>query len=735
MTNPTAPSPGPGDIVFFDDYLPALDAATYTITLSHRVSVDGAHIPDHTRTVEVLAPRFALPSEDVHSVHPPGRASGHYSHELPQIVLGRRMLPWERRVTAEPSTAEARPPWMALLVLEADELPPQAVRDGTVAELLAQTAQIELPNIEPNADEQGLACRTLDLAGDLFVKLAPTLDELPYLAHCRQADTSGKADLQLVEDGWFSVVVANRFPRAPGDDEPTGVRHVVHLVSLEGWDTVLDGKRQLPAGSVVRLVSLADWDFRCLPELAETFSGLAEALMAAATAEGAATYLRLPLKTDDKLLRARLNAGFVPTTYHTAHGEDTLAWYRGPLLPERPDPSARPQSKGAAPAVYVASDGMFDLSHAAAWQLGRMLAVADPSFVEALTTLRLNGRRLLDRMLAYRETGLALPDGLAALAAANPAVDRMYQALTGGLAKHVADAAKASAKPGSAATPALPISPLAGLKALFTDSAATALMAEQVRADARPVADWLARLALLYPLPFDYLVPRPELLPTERLRLFTVDSAWVETLVNGALSLGGGSSLDGLYMAQARPILDKGWKAPFAGNTPMAGVLLRSHLVSAFPGLTLRPFAKTAALPILRVDRLSAGVMLCLFSGLADRIEVCEPREGLRFGVDDHGACVVRALSGGKVGRPIPSPADAELPLTVQVVKPDFSDGACLRSGGLRVLDLATEKGLVGAMKTATGASALGPAQFALQMIQAPERAVVLCTKEEGNTP
>lgn len=722
--------PPPGDIAFYDDYLPAIPAATYTVTVSHRIDIAGAAIPDHRRTVEVAGPRFALAPEDIHSVHPPDQSSGHFSHELPQVVLSRRVIPWEREVGADPPPGEPRRPWLALLLLEDGEIvgssPPEGVPAG---ELATTPANVVPPSLIVNDDEKAVLCRTIDIPGDLFLRLAPKLDELAYLAHCRNADTGGKADLALVESGWFSVVVANRLPRAAAGDEPAGVRHFVHLISMEGWDQVV-ASETVPAGADVRLVSLASWSFRCLPDLAETFAGLAGALTRNAENDGPDALLRLPLHGQDAATQARLDAGFVPTAYRTRTGDETIAWYRGPLAPVIAAAANGPDTGSAGqPVSYVAGDGMFDLSLAAAWQLGRNLGIADAGFIDALATLRLNGRRLVDRLAAFKETGTALPADLAGVNAANPAIARMFQALTGGLAGHVAAAAQGAELGPAAPAGPLPVPPLDVMRGLFEDAQAIPLMTAQAALDAGPVAAWLTRLRLLRGVPFDYLVPRAEMLPVERLRLFALDPAWIDALVNGVFSLAGGSSLDASYLAVARPVIEAQVQAGLAeiaggadvGAGQVSGVLLRSDLVASFPGVTFRAFQRGMLLPMLRIERLSGAVMLCLFLGMADRIELCEPREGLRFGVDDNRNIVIRQLAGDTVGAPQPG-TDPHLPKTISLAGDGFPGGGNLRPGQDRVL--AITGALAPALAAAAGVSGIGPAQFALLMINAPERAV-----------
>src|SRR3984885_3921005 len=52
------------------------------------------------------------------------------------------------------------------------------------------------------------------------------------------------------------------------------------------------------------------------------------------------------------------------------------------------------------------------------------------------------------------------------------------------------------------------------------------------------LVDWLTKLKLLYGIPFNYLVPDEQFLPMETLRFFQVDPDWINSLTDGALSVG-----------------------------------------------------------------------------------------------------------------------------------------------------------------------------------------------------
>jgi hypothetical protein len=175
--------------------------------------------------------------------------------------------------------------------------------------------------------------------------------------------------------------------------------------------------------------------------------------------------------------------------------------------------------------------------------------------------------------------------------------------------------------------------------------------------------DWLGRLRLLYGVPFEYLVPDERLLPTESIRFFYLDRNWTDRLVEGALSVGKTSSREyahhhavnslvvtalDRHERQVRLNLRKSEEA--SGDGPagdITGMLLRSRVVSGWPGLEVKayegpevgayeevPSSPHKRLRLLRMDRLSPNILLCLFDGIPTIVDIEEPREGIQFGVN-----------------------------------------------------------------------------------------------------
>jgi hypothetical protein len=190
-----------------------------------------------------------------------------------------------------------------------------------------------------------------------------------------------------------------------------------------------------------------------------------------------------------------------------------------------------------------------------------------------------------------------------------------------------------------------------------------AAQAAATRADAEPtpglpasVVDWLTQLTLLYGVPFEYLVADPRLLPPESLRFFYLDRNWLDRLVDGALSVATLSTAEAIFneafFTAVYAVIEESQqalRAAMRGETPSAtvgtggtysGLLMRSVVVSGWPGLEVAATKGGQPVALLRMDRLSDSVLLILFEDVPDTVNIIEPGEGLHFGVfqDPHDA-------------------------------------------------------------------------------------------------
>ncbi len=149
------------------------------------------------------------------------------------------------------------------------------------------------------------------------------------------------------------------------------------------------------------------------------------------------------------------------------------------------------------------------------------------------------------------------------------------------------------------------------------------------------VAGALHAVALLQGVPFGYLVPDDAMLPTESIRFFILDPNWINALLQGAASIGRSCSLE----ASVDATLVSKLYAAATPPSPVTGFLLRSNVVTGWPGIEVRAYDSNNAplTTVLRQDILAPSVLLFMVQGVIDHVDLSEPAEALHFGVDIEG--------------------------------------------------------------------------------------------------
>ena len=591
----------------FDALEPGLTAGSYTLTAHHELKEDAnaaaALTPrqEAKLTFSVSAPRLAFsPGDDVYGCSPPDGAAASYTHALPHVLLRRPSLPWEQTLDGDRYR-----PWIALVLLDSEDLSEGGVRTMTGAELKAAggvgvlspwSADRLGAEMTPAEAEQSVT--VLEMKAERFRRVCPTFKELPLLAHVRRVDLSGKSDGVFAaatsasggastpgapETGDFAALLANRTARE-GDNTAL-------VISLEGWRAWLESAASADTGKV-RVVVLHAWRFRSQDRGVGTFDAMVKELTVGP--------LRQPDLPASASLAGAFRAGHTPIA-HRADGAPTpaLSWYRGPLVPARP--AAYDASGEAFAEVAEEHTGAPDISYAAAWQLGRMLALASASFGPAVR--RWNHTKALDALGSRETVRGTLAEQMAS-----------YLTIAGG---------EGGAGKGSAAFE-----------------------------DVRVVTEWLAALQLLHPVPLHYLVPSERLLPPESLRWFYIDGRWLDALTDGALSLGQQSLTPPTDAAEARRTVRRAVRRMMVQHRsvrrgaalkrvealvdppedqPLCGLLLRSRRMRDFPGIeVVLQDGATRLLPI-RMDHVAPDVLLVLAERPPTTVWLKEPREGLRF--------------------------------------------------------------------------------------------------------
>jgi len=392
----------PGQIQFYESIQPPLPSASYQLVANQTIKLT-AEAPVYTSKAEfaINGPRFRLQANQVQQVYPPANQNGVFYEVLPHVVLRDRTLPWSRTIDGSVTPAgTVSTPWVALLTLYPADLNNGAisVQTGTVGAFLTAATNVITPNIPLSGlsvAQQAEPVLYIELPQTTFFGIAPTLLDLPYLSHARQVNTGNKEILGMDADGYFSVVVGNRLPQTQAG---TTTENTVLLVSLEGLSAQLpvDDATPPPASStVVRLAVLASWTFQC--------SATPLDFAAVMAAVDATTLLNLPYTVgatptaEQAIASEALGWGYVPLENNTRSGEQTTSWYRGPCVPvwASADPYGPYLFSDAAVrydsgATTATATGMFDLSYACAWQIGRLTALADGAFSKTLMSWRQN---------------------------------------------------------------------------------------------------------------------------------------------------------------------------------------------------------------------------------------------------------------------------------------------------------------------------------------------------------
>jgi len=729
------PSPLPvGSIQFFDGYFPALDANTYTITLTHTVTGNSGVPKPFTATqlVTVQAPEFTIDPGIVQTFYPPNGSSDIYAEKLPFIVLTDPSLPWERSLIPDQGQPNPANPtaWMALLIFAQGEMVlPEGtnnpVTSSTVTALLATSTTVLKPRLSGiESDLLNSQCQTITIPGAVFNAVVPTTTDLPFLTHCRGVNTLDEGEQLL------SILLTNRLPQSlTGPDAP--VQYFAHLVSLEGFAAYM-GPDGTPIPTQpdsqklmdVQMVSLFNWSFTSLPQAGESFeqlmAGLVQSQQATDTQQSTVT-LQLPLPpatTVPQNVQDRLKEGFVPLQFITGSGEESFAWYRGPFTAEVPQPlptvgnpatPVRQANTADELMIYLAEQGLFDLSYAAAWNLGRNLALADAVFARNVTTYRnavassfatLAQRSAMPHLASvksFRE--LLAPDATRRAFTARLSLGAGHQwtnslrttRLRGLILAAASTSDPAPPDPGPPARPQRRFAarPAAHPRLAVNSPEAVAAVSTDLNEIIDSVTAWLAQLSLLYPVPFSHLAPDPRMLPVESIRFFYLDPGWTDALVAGALSIAMHSSADVVQQVAMMPALRTSINSHRArsfhrtrpdaavnhtsslGNVvagaaanansngiSITGVLIRSAVVAGWPKMLVTATVGGAPLNTVRDSSLSSTIRLCLFDGIPDTITLAEPYQGVLFGVEDEGVfprCVTAsAYTGSQIANGSP---------------------------------------------------------------------------------
>lgn len=343
-----------------DKIEPSAKKGKYTFSASQSVIQNGVAVGNYSAEQDYIISHsaFTLGAEEVFGVYPPNGESGDFKNTIPYITFNDRTLPW----------TFGENPYIALLVLKNDEVAGQG--EIAVKDLFSSVPDAFFPprSCFPNVytEEDTDCCRFIDISTQTYNDIFPSASDIPLLAHAKLLDLSNATDEICRKDGYFSVVLANRFVPSAYNGETSCVCHLVNVLGYgEG----------IPAGfGKVRLVSLYSWNIRSHSEMGKPFIKLTDGLS----------------KNCGTIGSGRCSGEAVIKPHYTRTGEMTYSIYRSPLaaqeIKEIPQLSKAHTADGRL--IYDKEVGIFDVSYAAAFQLGRLITLSQPKIAEELMAQR-----------------------------------------------------------------------------------------------------------------------------------------------------------------------------------------------------------------------------------------------------------------------------------------------------------------------------------------------------------
>jgi hypothetical protein len=575
-----------------NSFLPNLVAGKYEVEVNQKVIKKEEILQQVTKKMVfgVNAARFTLNPDDLYSVYPPANTTGRYKNNFPHVVFSRKTLPWERTIDGNaPPANENLKPWMALLLLEEEEMKTLKIETNSLKELLYQenpTDGISRPKIwnknHTNEiltlmewEQEDQKCLTIDITKEQFIQYIPKSDELPFLAHSKKVVTTHK-DKNGIDDitddtAYFSVLMGNRFIKQ--DKAYTAI-----VVALEGHQEYIENNSLLL--NQVRLVVLANWKFSS--EGSTSFETILKNIEV--------QKMSLEHASQNNTLKEYLKYGYAPMRHLMRNGGKNISWYRGPFVPQQTsfDINDTIKFSSSDTALYYDTDtGLLDVSIAAAWELGKIIALKNQEFAKA--------------MIDWNN---------------NPFLSETNNDIENPNKTDVLNWLQNIEKPKSI------------------------LQGKNTLKSYKPFPDvviaFLKELAALKGVPLSYLIPDKKYITkttgdSDILTVFHLDPKWIFALLDGAVSLTGLRLLD--TKTQVEGIINEVYD-----HSVCSGFLLHSKIVSGWRGLEIKAFDQILKEPMknpIRFERITPELFLGIFKGTIKKLNIKQPYEGLHFGIKE----------------------------------------------------------------------------------------------------
>ena len=132
------------------------------------------------------------------------------------------------------------------------------------------------------------------------------------------------------------------------------------------------------------------------------------------------------------------------------------------------------------------------------------------------------------------------------------------------------------------------------------------------------IKSWMNNLLFLKQVPFNYLVPYEQMLPVESVRFFMLDMQWIQSLLDGAISVG-----------RIFDNLDNPEKTIEERELTWSGLLIRSNIVASYPDLQIQA---GQAQPVYS-RKLGSDILFCMFQNeKIEEVDIRLKNDALHFG-------------------------------------------------------------------------------------------------------
>lgn len=384
--------------------------------------------PTIAQSFYVTGPRFVLNPADIYTVFPPKDSNGEHDNVLPHIIFNRSTLPWERS-PGTPNGSNPIPWLALLVVhqdeLDSGKVRTITPSYDDALSMTELTKEPGEDNYKSNTPTVVVAHKEWfkqvfsnynDLYWQTHVRCGHTHDQKPFerptLVANRMPKPGGKTTVYLVSlekrfqtDGnltqvnghglssdenalvslyhWsFSVPDVSDFKITqsaldkhpiPGVSIPVGVDPDAlirgHEALFAKWETPLTASQKNAVAKTFHRPR-------------ETFKGLCDHL------NRASFRFSIPPSESPSKGEDQLSIGNVPLPHSLRNGKKMVSWFRPPFLPSRPvnkDENIQLPVQNADELLrHDATNGMLDTTYAAAWELGRAMTLNRPKLAAQL---------------------------------------------------------------------------------------------------------------------------------------------------------------------------------------------------------------------------------------------------------------------------------------------------------------------------------------------------------------